>query len=109
MTKIVELTGNDLTLEQVYSVVLDRAEPLLSAQARSKMLSSREVIERVVATDAPVYGVNTGFGKMASVRISNAQIGELQINLVRSHACGIGKLLGEHETRTMMLLPANAL
>jgi histidine ammonia-lyase len=109
MTKTVELTGNDLTLEQVYAVVLDHAEPLLSAKARSKMISSREVIERVVATDAPVYGVNTGFGKMASVRISNAQIGELQLNLVRSHACGIGKLLAVQETRAMMLLRANAL
>ena len=109
MTNTVELTGDDLTLEQVYAVVLDHAQPVLSDAARSKMLCSREVIERVVAQDAPVYGVNTGFGKMASVRISNAQIGELQLNLVRSHACGIGELLSEQETRAMMLLRANAL
>jgi histidine ammonia-lyase len=109
VTKTVELTGNDLTLEQVYAVVLDHAQPALSEEARSKMLASREVIERLVAQDAPVYGVNTGFGKMASVRISNGQIGELQTNLVRSHACGIGRSLGEHETRAMMLLRANAL
>jgi len=109
MTSSVELSGEDLTLEHVYAVVLDHAEPVLSEAARSKMLRSREVIERLVAQDAPVYGVNTGFGKMASVRISNAQIGELQVNLVRSHACGIGKLLSENETRAMMLLRANAL
>jgi histidine ammonia-lyase len=109
VTNRVELTGDDLTLEQVYAVVLDRAQPVLSEQARAKMLRSREVIERLLATDAPVYGVNTGFGKMASVRISNAQIRELQVNLVRSHACGIGRLLREQETRAMMLLRANAL
>ena len=109
MANTVELTGNDLTLEQVYAVVLEHAQPVLAEEARSKMLRSREVIEQVVARDAPVYGVNTGFGKMASVRISSAQIGELQINLVRSHACGIGRLLGEQETRAMMLLRANAL
>lgn len=109
MTNTIELTGDDLTLEQVYAIVLDHAQPVLSDAARSKMLSSREVIERLAAQDAPVYGVNTGFGKMASVRISSAQIGELQTNLVRSHACGIGKSLGEPETRAMMLLRANAL
>src|SRR3984885_16111838 len=109
MTNTIELTGDDLTLEQVYAVVLDHAQPVLSDAARSKMRSSREVIERLAAQDAPVYGVNTGFGKMASVRISSAQIGELQTNLVRSHACGIGRSVGEPETRAMMLLRANGL
>jgi histidine ammonia-lyase len=66
------------------------------------------VIERLIASDQAVYGVNTGFGKMASVRISREQIGELQLNLVRSHACGVGTALSEHETRAMLLLRANA-
>jgi histidine ammonia-lyase len=72
------------------------------------MLASRAVIERLIASDQAVYGVNTGFGKMASVRISREQIGELQLNLVRSHACGVGTALSEHETRAMLLLRANA-
>ncbi len=57
----------------------------------------------------PVYGVNTGFGKMASVRISRDQIRQLQVNLVRSHACGVGAPLTEHETRAMLVLRANAI
>jgi histidine ammonia-lyase len=72
------------------------------------MLASRAVIERLIASDQAVYGVNTGFGKMASVRISREQIGELQLNLVRSHACGVGTALSEQETRAMLLLRANA-
>ena len=77
--------------------------------ARARMIASRMVVERLVASNATVYGVNTGFGKMASVRISSEQIQQLQLNLVRSHACGIGKPLSEHETRAMLLLRANAI
>src|SRR5262249_45123037 len=55
------------------------------------------------------YGINTGFGKLASVRINSEQVRQLQINLVRSHACGVGALLSEAETRSMILLRANAL
>jgi histidine ammonia-lyase len=73
------------------------------------MIASRKVIERLVQSDTAVYGVNTGFGKMASVRISREQIGELQVNLVRSHACGVGAPLSEAETRAMLVLRANAI
>ncbi len=66
------------------------------------MLASRAVIERLIESGDAVYGVNTGFGKLASVRISREQIGELQVNLVRSHACGIGAPLSEYETRAML-------
>jgi histidine ammonia-lyase len=62
-----------------------------------------------VESNAAVYGVNTGFGKMASVRISREQIGTLQVNLVRSHACGVGIPLNEAETRAMLVLRANAI
>jgi histidine ammonia-lyase len=109
MTSGGTLTGNDLTLERVYCVVLNNEPIALSEEARSRMMRSREVVEIVVGTGAAVYGVNTGFGKMASVRISGEQIRELQTNLVRSHACGIGEALTEGETRAMMLLRANAL
>ena len=73
------------------------------------MSSSRRLIERVVESDSPVYGVNTGFGKMASARISRDQIRQLQLNLVRSHACGVGTPLSEPETRAMLLLRASAI
>jgi histidine ammonia-lyase len=74
-----------------------------------RMNASRAVVERVVASGATAYGINTGFGKLASVRISAEQVRQLQVNLVRSHASGVGAPLSEAETRAMMLLRANAL
>ena len=103
------LTGNDLTFDQLYSVALDGAAAELEASARARMNASRAVVEHLLESDTVVYGVNTGFGKLASVQISHGQIRALQANLVRSHSCGVGPLLTEVETRAIMLLRANAL
>src|SRR5262249_22488155 len=81
----------------------------ISSSARPRILASRKIIEEIIARDALVYGVTTGFGKLADVRIPQDALGELQLNLVRSHACGIGNLLSESEVRAMMLLLANVL
>jgi histidine ammonia-lyase len=105
----VHLTGNDLTFEQLYEVSLDGVEASLTSEARSRMLASRAVIDRIVAAETTAYGVNTGFGDLAEVRISPDQIRTLQVNLVRSHACGVGAPLSETETRAMVILRANAL
>jgi histidine ammonia-lyase len=105
----IQIDGEHLDFAQLYRVVFEDAKVELAAQARDRMLASRAVIERLIASGHAVYGVNTGFGKMASVRISREQIGELQVNLVRSHACGVGAPLSEHETRAMLLLRANAI
>ena len=105
----IQIDGEHLDFGQLHRVVFDGAKVELAAQAREQMLASRAVIERLIASDQAVYGVNTGFGKMASVRISREQIGELQVNLVRSHSCGVGAPLSEHETRAMLLLRANAI
>ncbi|HXH68432.1 MAG TPA: histidine ammonia-lyase [Candidatus Limnocylindrales bacterium] len=105
----IDLTGNDLTFDQLYAVAL-RNEPVsLASAAVTRMQASRAVVDRLVAADQTAYGINTGFGKLASVRISTEQVRQLQINLVRSHACGIGTPLSVPETRAMMLLRANAL
>jgi histidine ammonia-lyase len=106
---IVQLTGDDLSFDQLYEVSLNGAEAALAAEARARMIASREVIEKIVAAETTAYGVNTGFGDLAEVRISSDQIRTLQINLVRSHACGVGAPLTESETRAMILLRANAL
>jgi histidine ammonia-lyase len=105
----IQIDGEHLDFAQLYRVVFDGAKVELAPQARERMLASRAVIERLIASDQAVYGVNTGFGKMASVRISREQIGELQVNLVRSHSCGVGAPLSEHETRAILLLRANAI
>jgi histidine ammonia-lyase len=105
----IQLTGNDLTFAQLYDVALHGAKVSLAPDAVDRMKASRAIVDRVVASGETAYGINTGFGKLASVRISTEQVRQLQVNLVRSHACGVGAPLSEAETRAMMLLRANAL
>jgi histidine ammonia-lyase len=103
------LTGNDLSFEQLRAVALQHESVSLHPSAIERMKASRAVVDQLVASGATAYGINTGFGKLASVRISTEQVARLQVNLVRSHACGVGEPLSESETRAMMLLRANAL
>jgi len=105
----IELNGNDLTFDQLYSVALQDEKVSLSPVAAERMNASRAVVDRLVASGKTAYGINTGFGKLASVRISTEQVRQLQVNLVRSHACGVGEPLSKAETRAIMLLRANAL
>jgi histidine ammonia-lyase len=105
----VSLTGNDLTFAQLYAVALRGEHVELAKAAVGRMNASRAVVERLLASGVTAYGINTGFGKLASVRISPEQVRQLQANLVRSHASGVGPPLSETETRAMMLLRANAL
>jgi histidine ammonia-lyase len=71
--------------------------------------NSRRVVESIIAEDRTVYGVNTGFGKLSDIRIEPSQLRDLQLNLVRSHACGLGAPLSIVEARAMVLLRANVL
>jgi histidine ammonia-lyase len=103
------LTGNDLTFDQLYAVALRNEAVSLAPAAVTRMKASRAVVDRLVAANETAYGINTGFGKLASVRISAEQVRQLQINLVRSHVCGVGTPLSTPEVRAMMLLRANAL
>jgi histidine ammonia-lyase len=105
----IQLTGNDLTFEQLYGVALRGDTVSLAPAAVERMRASRAVVDRLLSSGEAAYGINTGFGKLASVRISVEQVRQLQVNLVRSHACGVGAPLSEPETRAMMLLRANAL
>src|SRR5271155_4211854 len=109
LSEIILLNGNDLTFEQLYRVALHSNAVNVSPSAIERMNGSRAVVEQLLASGATAYGINTGFGKLASVRISAEQVRNLQVNLVRSHCCGVGAPLGEAETRAMMLLRANAL
>src|SRR3712207_6632522 len=103
------LTGRDLTVEGVIEVARGRRSVQLDAEAANRVRASRAVIERVVAEGATVYGVTTGFGDLADVRIDPADTAALQRNLVRSHAAGVGEPLGDDVVRAMLLLRANAL
>jgi histidine ammonia-lyase len=103
------LDGHSLSIDDVVAVADGRWVATLAESARTRMERTRAVVDRAVANGAPVYGVNTGFGKLSEVTIPNEQLAVLQRNLVRSHAAGVGDPLPEREVRAMMLLRANVL
>jgi histidine ammonia-lyase len=106
---MLELSGQKLSLEQIVGVARGAEHVALSAEARERVLESRRVVEQITESGRVVYGVNTGFGKLADIRIEPSALRELQLNLVRSHACGVGPALSVAETRAMLLLRANVL
>lgn len=104
------LDGRTLRLEEVERVATDlSAEVSLAPEAADRMRASRDFIEERVSSGEPVYGVTTGFGRLADVMIEPGQRAALQRNLVRSHASGMGSPLDRHSVRALMLLRANAL
>jgi histidine ammonia-lyase len=103
------ITGNDLTLEAVYEVAAERRALLLAPDARTLVDQARAVVDEIVAGNKVAYAITTGVGKLSDVRIAGDQIRELQVNLVRSHALGVGEPLSIVETRAMMVLRANSL
>ncbi|MGH7938861.1 MAG: aromatic amino acid lyase, partial [Chthoniobacterales bacterium] len=106
---MLQLAGRPLSLADIARVALEH-EPVEIAPARHAAIqASRQVVEEIVRQKAVIYGVSTGFGKLADVHIPPDQLEQLQINLVRSHSCGIGRPLSEPEVRAMMLLRANVL
>src|SRR5262252_1922345 len=104
-----QLKGEQISLVQLAAVALGGEAVRISPVARPRILAARKAIEQIVERDAVVYGVNTGFGKLSDVRIPHRELRQLQLNLVRSHACGIGNPLSEAEVRAMMVLRANVL
>ncbi len=104
-----ELTGRDLSVAEVVSVARGGRAVQLAAAAEARMRASRAVIERFVAEGRTVYGVTTGFGDLADVRIDPARTAQLQRNLVRSHAAGVGAPLPVEVVRAMLLLRAATL
>jgi histidine ammonia-lyase len=109
MTNDVVIDGNSLTLEQVGAVARDRAIVSLAPHARQRVAVTRRVVDDIVSRQEVAYGVTTGFGKLSEVAIPPDRLAELQVNLVRSHAAGVGDLLPEREVRAMMLLRANVI
>jgi histidine ammonia-lyase len=107
---MIVIDGRTLSLEAVERVASGEESALgLSEEARAAVLRARSTVEEVVESGAPVYGVTTGFGRLADVRVPREDQVALQRNLLRSHASGTGPLLSVPEVRTMLLLRANAL
>ena len=106
---MIQLHGQRLTLEQIAGIAYGREHATLSADARARIEAARHVVEKIVEENRTVYGVNTGFGRLSDVRIEPGELEQLQLNLVRSHACGVGNPLSEPEARAMLLLRTNVL
>src|SRR6266550_1954174 len=103
------IDGDTLSVDEAYAVAVDRLRVGLAPKARDRMLRTRAVVDDIVRRDDPVYGVTTGFGKLSDVATPPEKLAELQVNLVRSHASGVGDPLPEREVRAMMLLRANVI
>ena len=104
------LDGHSLTIENVVRVAHDPASRItLKPEARRALLESRRLIDRAIESGQTIYGINTGFGKLANVRVPLDQLDQLQTNLIRSHASGVGAPLPAPVVRAVMLLRANVL
>src|SRR3989442_6976422 len=108
-TTAVRLTGEDLTLADVWKVAVEGAGAELDDSAREKMAAARDVVERALKEDGATYGVTTGFGRFVSTRVPTELAEELQLRLLRSHACGVGEPYPDEIVRAALLMRANTL
>jgi histidine ammonia-lyase len=106
---MITLTGQNLTLEQIKDILYRGKKVRASEQSMDAVKKSREAVERIVAESKVVYGITTGFGKFSDVLIDKNHVQDLQLNLIRSHACGVGEPFPEIVSKAMVLLRANAL
>ncbi|PLS05788.1 histidine ammonia-lyase [Neobacillus cucumis] len=106
---MITLTGNDLTLKQIKEVLYDKKKVTASTKSMEAAQKSRESVEKIVSDNRVVYGITTGFGKFSDVLINKEHVQDLQLNLIRSHSCGVGEPFPEIVSKAMVLLRANAL
>jgi len=103
------LDGNHLNLEQAKKIIFDHEKVSASEMSLEKVIESRNAVEKILQEGRTIYGINTGFGKLSEVRIGEKDTEQLQVNLIRSHACGVGNPFPETVVRGMLLFRANAL
>jgi len=106
---MLQLDGATLTLTDLERVADGDSDVVVAESSRKRMEASRRVVNDLLRAGRTAYGINTGFGKLSDVRISNQELSQLQRNLVMSHACGIGPALSAREVRALLLLKANGL
>lgn len=109
MERKIVLDGNTVTLEDIVAAARFGNAVVLEAEARARIVRSRECVERFILEGKAIYGLNTGFGKFSDVAISADEIDELQVNLIYADAVGIGRPFDTEITRAIMILRANAL
>ncbi|GHI00270.1 histidine ammonia-lyase [Neobacillus kokaensis] len=106
---MITLTGNSLTLEEMKEVLFRQQKVRASEESIKAAAKSRQAVEEIVSEERVVYGITTGFGKFSDVLIDKENVQDLQLNLIRSHACGVGEPFPEVVAKAMVLLRANAL
>jgi histidine ammonia-lyase len=107
--EVIELDGSSLTLDQLVAIAHGDEKVGLTSAARERVRAARAVVDEFAHRDAPTYGINTGFGNFADVKIPAEQLDTLQVNLLRSHAAGVGDPLPVPVVRATMALRANVL
>lgn len=106
---MIQLNGQNLSIDQLGSILYNGEKIEIAEEAKVRVVKSRDAVERIVQQDKTVYGINTGFGKFSDVKIAEHEVSKLQVNLIRSHACGFGEPFSEHVAKAMMVLRLNAL
>ncbi|MDY0140038.1 MAG: aromatic amino acid lyase, partial [Candidatus Izemoplasmatales bacterium] len=103
------INGKNLDLDIFKRVVFDYELVGIDEASKEEVKVARSYIEKVIEKENPVYGINTGFGKLSDLSIEKENLSKLQENLLKSHACGVGEVFSEKVVRGMLLLRINAL
>lgn len=106
---VLQLTGNDLTIAQIKNFLNENETVEITDEALKRVKQSRAIVEDIIANKKTIYGITTGFGLFSDIRIDQGEYEQLQTNLIRSHACGVGKPFGEEVSLVMMVLRLNTL
>ena len=109
MSEIVQIDGSSLTPEDVIALAKGQKKAVFCSNARERVSAARAAVEGIISRGETAYGINTGFGSLSKVGIDAADLEQLQVNLVRSHACGMGDLMHPEDVLAMMVIRANSL
>ena len=100
------IDGYNLKIQDIINITNNNLKVKLSKNSIIKINKSREVVEKIISNNHVIYGINTGFGSLSSVTIDADKLGDLQSNLIRSHACGVGDKMENNHVLMMMLVRA---
>ena len=106
---LIILDGNSLTIEELISIKQINTKVELSVASVKAINQSRKLVEEIVSSGDIVYGINTGFGALSNVTVAKEQLEQLQTNLIRSHACGVGENMDPDSVLMMMVVRVNSL
>ena len=108
MSQSVFLDGNTLSTAEVMAIAYGNAKLEVSEDAWSRIVRSRNVVEDILQSEEVVYGINTGFGSLVNTTIDSDKLQQLQNNLIRSHATGLGEMMDKLSVRAMMISRINS-